>query len=348
MRTKTDGSVTQLISTINTRESEYFFTPTRVLYYISDDSKIYYIDFSGMKTDKNIDNGDGAKSGTFAENVGSVVWTYDAYSKGQGAKASDYIFYTETLSGDNSYEFYNNTYAVKYDGSDKRNIITNTSYFESESEAENYANFPEKVFKIALNAVRAEGDNSVTLYYNKSINLNSTEKAVGLYCNTFSVENGFGALKGEGKTEKMLTSLASATLFPISYAEGAIAYDSSSRYCWYNGETSEQVTGTSTKVWAVVGDYVYFTASSSATELCRINYKQPSNAETVLTAGIKVDWLNLEFDGTKFYFFDSNDYNYIHYIDIATYDNTDEEAETSFIGKMTDADIKAKKEAEEK
>lgn len=346
MRTKTDGSVTQLIGTINSRTSEYLFTPSRVLYYISDDSKIYYFDFSGMKTNKSIENGSGAVSGTLAENVGSVAWSYSNSYEGKDS-AADYIFYTETLTGDNSYEFYNNTYAVKYDGTGKTLLITNTSYFENDADAENYSNFPEKVFKVSLNAVKDEGD-FVTLYYNKSINLNSTETAVGLYCNKFDAANGFGALKGADKVEKQLTTNASTTLMPISYNDGAIAYNSSNQYCWFNGETSIQTTDTSTTVWAVSGDYAYFTANSSAKELCRTNYKQLSNVETVLTANIKVDWLKLEFDGNMFYYFDADDYNYLHYINVSTYNDNDKDAESVFIGKMNEADLKSKKEAEEK
>ena len=50
MRTKTDGSVTQLIGTINSRSSNYLFTPTRVLFSTDSNATVYYFDFSGMKT----------------------------------------------------------------------------------------------------------------------------------------------------------------------------------------------------------------------------------------------------------------------------------------------------------
>lgn len=91
MRTKTDGSVTQLIGTIGTRSAKYLFTTSRVLYYT--DNTIGYIDFSGMN-DKATDKGKGAVKGTLAENVENVVWDY----------ATDSIFYVQTAPSEDSYK----------------------------------------------------------------------------------------------------------------------------------------------------------------------------------------------------------------------------------------------------
>ena len=63
MRTKIDGSATQLIATISSRSVEYFFTPTRVWYFES--NTLSYVDFSGMKNDGDVTNGKGATSGRF-------------------------------------------------------------------------------------------------------------------------------------------------------------------------------------------------------------------------------------------------------------------------------------------
>lgn len=344
MRTKIDGSLTQLIGTINSREAQYLFTPTRVLYYLN--STISYIDFSGMKTNKEIKDGSGASHGTIASNVTSVLWNYDAaFTSGQGKAASDYIFYTQSVTGDDSYKHYNNLYAVRYDGSDSQLLISETSYL---SDGENAVDNPLKVFTIALLGSKVESDSAVTIYYTKSHYVGSAV-SVGLYCNKFTLGEGLGALTGEGKTEKQLSTQTPTVIFPISYAEGCLA-QASAGYYWYNGETSldesRQVTASSVTGWYVYGDYFYYTASSSATALYRINYKQISNAETVLKETIIINYLNLEFDGTTFYFFASDDYSYLHYIDILTFDSSDKDAKSVFIGKMTDADAKAKADAE--
>ena len=60
MRTRTDGAVTQKIGTVTSRSYNYLFTPTRILYYDGSSSSsitVRYFDFTGMSTDKSVDNG---------------------------------------------------------------------------------------------------------------------------------------------------------------------------------------------------------------------------------------------------------------------------------------------------
>lgn len=346
MRTKIDGSVTQRIGTISSRSAEYIFTPSRVLYYLN--NTISYIDFSGMDTKKSSDNAKGASSGNIADNVSSVVWNYDSsYVVGQGADISDYLFYTQTVTGDDSYKNYNNLYAVRYDGSDRRLIATETSYL---AEGEEAVNNPQKVFKYALVDSYLESDGTtVTIYYTKSFykytDGTGADTIVGLFCNKFSVDGGFDV-----SAEKRLNALASSTtMYPLGYEDGALAYNKDSVYCWYNGSNADnpiQVSGASQTVRYVKDGFAYISASSSASALYRINYKSVSNIQTVFTETMVVDWLALDFDGDNFYFFASDDYNYLHYINLSTFDYTIEDAESTFVGIMTEADAKAKAEAE--
>ena len=197
MRTKTDGSVTQLIGTINSRSSNYLFTPTRVLFSTDSNATVYYFDFSGMKENKSLSNRKGVTEGVLIENATSVVWGYDlSREAGAGAQVSDYIFYTEKLTDDsNSYEFYNKLCCVRYDGSDRRVLLDNTSFL---AEGDNYLNTPEKVFNFTLSKLFYESDNEVTLYYTKSVEINGSATSVGLYLNTFTLDGGLGAA-GEKK-----------------------------------------------------------------------------------------------------------------------------------------------------
>lgn len=354
MRTKTDGSVTQLIGTINSRSSNYLFTPTRVLFSTDSNATVYYFDFSGMKENKSLSNRKGVTEGVLIENATSVVWGYDlSREAGAGAQVSDYIFYTEKLTDDsNSYEFYNKLCCVRYDGSDRRVLLDNTSFL---AEGDNYLNTPEKVFNFTLSKLFYESDNEVTLYYTKSVEINGSATSVGLYLNTFTLDGGLGAAG-----EKKLTENSSTTFFPMGKEEG-ILLQSNSRYYLVTGTGADDiklsdgrvVIGASSTVQAVIDGYVYYT---DANALYRINLDAAAtggspNAERIIAAGVKTDWLALEFvdkgDNAFLFYFDTEEYTYTSYVVLTAFDG--EELTPVMIGDMTqaDKDAKAEEDAEE-
>lgn len=354
MRTKTDGSVTQLIGTINSRSSNYLFTPTRVLFSTDSNATVYYFDFSGMKENKSLSNRKGVTEGVLIENATSVVWGYDlSREAGAGAQVSDYIFYTEKLTDDsNSYEFYNKLCCVRYDGSDRRVLLDNTSFL---AEGDNYLNTPEKVFNFTLSKLFYESDNEVTLYYTKSVEINGSATSVGLYLNTFTLDGGLGAAG-----EKKLTENSSTTFFPMGKDEG-ILLQSNSKYYLVTGTGADDiklsdgrvVIGASSTVQAVIDGYVYYT---DANALYRINLDAAAtggspNAERIIAAGVKTDWLALEFvdkgDNALLFYFDTEEYTYTSYVGLTAFDG--EELTPVMIGDMTqaDKDAKAEEDAEE-
>lgn len=354
MRTKTDGSLTQLIGTINSRSSNYLFTPTRVLFSTDSNATVYYFDFSGMKENKSLSNRKGVTEGVLIENATSVVWGYDlSREAGAGAQVSDYIFYTEKLTDDsNSYEFYNKLCCVRYDGSDRRVLLDNTSFL---AEGDNYLNTPEKVFNFTLSKLFYESDNEVTLYYTKSVEINGSATSAGLYLNTFTLDGGLGAAG-----EKKLTENSSTTFFPMGKAEG-ILLQSNSRYYLVTGTGADDiklsdgrvVIGASSTVQAVIDGYVYYT---DANALYRINLDAAAtggspNAERIIAAGVKTDWLALEFvdkgDNALLFYFDTEEYTYTSYVVLTAFDG--EELTPVMIGDMTqaDKDAKAEEDAEE-
>ena len=317
MRTKTDGSVTQLIGTIGTRSAKYIFTKSRVLYYTN--NTIGFIDFSKMN-DKATDKGKGAVKGTLAENVENVVWDY----------ATDSIFYVQTAPSEDSYKNYNNLCTIKADGSGQKVLATqNTFVAEGKDPVQDQLH----VFKYNILNLYVESDGDCTLYYTKSHTLNSESKSDGLFMAKASNVKG---------TEKNLNMIASTTLVPLGYAEGALAYNSDSVYCWYNGVEKEnpvQVTTTSQTIWKVDQQkgIVYFTASSSASSISKISYREAKdNATVIMEEGIKTDWLVLDFVGNDFYFFASDDDNYLHTVNLETFDKDAEDAASTYIGCPTD------------
>ncbi len=320
MRTKIDGSVTQRLGKINSRSAEYIFTETRVLYYLS--NTISYIDFSGIKTNKSSDSPKGIEKGNIAENVANVVWAY-------GCKE---IFYVQNLTGSDSYKNYNKLYAVGVDGSNNRLLATeNTFLAENEKPVEN----PMKVFKYTLKDLFVEADGSATIYYTKSYTLDGTATDTGLYCAKAADFKG---------SEKKLNDLASNTMFPLGYADGALAYgQDGSHYIWYNGEnagTPLAVIKKDQKIWKVdpVEGVAYVTASSSVSELYKIAYKTVGNPEVIIKEGMKVDWLKLDFVGDDLFFFATSDNNMMHYVNVKTFDKDAKDAKSEYAGFVRDED----------
>ena len=327
MRTKTDGSVTQLIGTIGTRSAKYMFTESRVLYFVI--NTIGYIDFSGMN-DKTTDKGKGAVKGTLVENVENVVWDY----------ATDTIFFVESAPSKDSYKNYNNLCSIKADGSDKKTLATIDTFV---SEGKDPVNDQLNVFKYSLVNMYVEEDGDCTLYYTKSHTLNGESITDGLFMAKASNFKG---------TQKLLNKIASTALVPLGYGKedalaGALAYNSQSVYCWYNGEVDEdgnvknplQVTSSSQTIWKVdqTNGIVYFTSTSSATSISKISYREAKdNATVIMAEGIKTDWLVLDFVGNDFFFFATDDENYLHTINLDTFDKNAEDAKSTYIGCPTD------------
>ncbi|MEG2540665.1 MAG: hypothetical protein RSB59_02675, partial [Clostridia bacterium] len=339
MRTSLDAKTTQRIGTINSREAEYFFTPSRVFYFLN--KTISYIDFSGMKGNKPINDGKGAVGGTLAENVENVLWKYDSsYLAGQGAEVTDYIFYTQTLTGDNSFEAYNNTYAVKYDGSGLKTLITKDTFL-TQAEKDDIKASPSNVYKyqnkiatVQLNDIFVEADGNATLYYSKKHKIN--EEAFDTAC-LYMAKFNFATGELDITTEKQLTVLATTFIYPLGYAVGAIAVTGGD-FTLYDGNAAHgkapAVLASGNTIQTVIAGTVYFTASG-ATELSAIKLPEwnetdskwvsPENAKKVIGEPIKADWLKLEFIGTKFYFVNTK-YSYVQFIDMATFNPDDKDA----------------------
>lgn len=328
MRTKIDGSVTQLIATINSRSSQYLFTPSRILYKEASATTVYYVDFSGMDTTKSSDNAKGVTGGVFLENVETVLWDYN----------SEYVYYTETVTGDMSYEFCNTLNAIKYDGTDKKVLADKHTYL-TETEKENYVDyFPTKVFSFTLVDMVVE-DGGATLYYNKANYVGSQEESRGLFVNKVAFGGDF-----DTTTEKHLSKNTSlGTVYPLGYEGGALVSTSASKIYHVTDATASTtddiIIGRAATVQYVAGDTVYYTDANGG-KLYSISLTAYENEKVVLEAGIVTDWLKLEFVGNTLFFFDSNDYSYLFAKDLTSDDDA------TMLGFMNDADKAAKEEAE--
>jgi len=350
MRTKIDGSITQKIYTLANRSYPYIFTPSRILYYNA--NVIYAIDFSGMKTSKNISDGSGAYRTELVTSVNSYTWKYDTnYSIAQSSAASDYIIYTTaTTDQAQAHRNCNELNIIKVDGSGKKNLAKFDTYTID--------------YKIALIDSVIENDNIFTIYYTKTKLVGSTDTIEGVFCNKVQISD----LSFDVATEKQLTASNQTKVFPLSYEKGALITDTTDSFIYYlNGtagtaETySQKVIGKTTATVQFVAevegkDYVYYTDSASAKSLYRINLIENegknANEALVLTAGtIKLDWTKLDIikKGARidFFYFNTDDYSYLHRVNVAAFDGSTKITESDLFGKMTDADIATKKAAEE-
>ena len=332
MRTKIDGSATQLIATINSRSSEYLFTATRILYKTS--STINYIDFSGMKNNGSSASQAGVTGGVLIENVESVMWDMN----------SEYIYFTETVTGDTSYEFCNTLNSIKVDGTDKKVLADKLTYL-AEAEKENYTDFfSTKVFSFTLVDMVLE-NGGATLFYTKSNYINSQAEGRGLFVNKIAFGGDF-----DKATEKQISknTTISAT-YGLGYEKGALVTVSSNIYLALtaDGITTDQtpVIGKAVTIQTIVNGVVYYTDSTGG-KIYAISLDGTDNEKVVYEAKFNTSWLSLELinadeNNITFAYFNSDDYNYVYIANIL------KDEEGKMIGIMNDADKEAKEKAEE-
>lgn len=341
MRTSLDGTITQLLFTASSRSLQYWFMPKRIVVYSN--NTITTIDFTSLKETKEISKVSGdVVTRKIAENVTSIVFKPDNDWKGS-ATLGDYIFYTKSVK--ETYKNYNELFAVKHDTGKVTKLATLETYTAASA--------------ISLIDGVLESDSQMTLYYTK------TEEGAskGLFVNKVDT-----SLSWSVDTEKRLTSVNQTSIYPVSYEDGALVSDSttSSTYLLDGTGDIENVYVDANKILnsssysiknvskgADGNLYVYYCASSEPKALYRINLRPTEgtspNAVEVITATFNVSWLSLDFitdgDQTTVYYFDSNDYNYVHAYNLASFDGNTVD-ETTFIGQMTKADKEAKEKAE--
>lgn len=346
MRTSLDGTVTQLIFTANSRSLQYWFMPTRIVVY--NNSNLTAIDFTALQETKSISKvSKKVTTSQIATNVTSVVFKQDAeWSASQGKSMSDYVFYTKTVTGTEAYKNYNELYMIKYDGSGKKLLAGDKAFGETN-------------YKLTLNGGVLEGDSQMTLVYVKQHVEGTATKTDGLYMNKVGLDGSF-----DKANEKCLTtSITSTTVtnYPVSYEKGALVTSGDEIYLLDGTKSGEAVFSEDAKVVGKASMsiryvakntdgnyYAYYGATSSIPTLFRINLLPNEgaspNEDVVLEEKFGTSWIEFDFitvgNDTFVYFFDTNDYNYVHGYKLSAYNG--EKGKTELIAKMTSADKKSK------
>jgi hypothetical protein len=335
MRTKIDGSATQLIATINSRTSQYLFTESRIL--VSNGTSINYIDFSGMKGNGSSRSKAGVKTGVLAENVESFKWDMNC----------DYVYFTETVTGDTSYEFCNTLNAIKIDGTEDKKVFADKLTYLNDEEKKNYTDFfSTKVFNFALVDMVVEADGA-TLYYTKSTYINSQKEVQGLFVNKVAFGGDF-AVANEKQISKNTTI---STVYGLNFADGALVTIGSNIYLANSAEgvttDNTPVIGRAATIQTIHNGVVYYTDSTGG-KVYAINLDGTNNEDVVFEAKFNTSWLNLEInaegDNLMIAFFNSDYYNYLHVANIMS------DEDSTMLGIINDADKEAieKAEAEKK
>lgn len=334
MRTKIDGSATQRIATIGNRNSQYLFTESRILVKNTANASVDYYDFTGMSDNGSSNNAKGVTTGVLAENVEQVLWDMN----------SDYIYFTETVTGDTSYEFCNTLNMVKIDGTEEKKVLADKLTYLAEAEKENYTDFfSTKVFSFTLSDLVVEKD-SVALFYTKSTFINSAKESQGLFVNRISADGKF-AVENEKHISKNSTI---SSVYGLGYEDGALVTISSKIYHATSAEdyTTEQipVIGKAATIQTIHNGVVYYTDSTGG-KIYAINLDGTNNESVVYEAKFNTSWLSLEFnaegDKLMFAFFNSDDYNYLHVVNILA------DEDSTMYGIINDADKEAIAKAEE-
>lgn len=167
MRTRIDAKVTTLLATVEGRDIDYYFTPTRVFYKRASHSTVNYIDFSAVDDSQSSNDGAGIVHDVFLENVETVKWIYSQMSK--------YIYYT-TKTGDVGSKFYNTLNRILPDGTGQEVLIDENSYSSTKDDGDSNKN----TFRIDLIDLEHSGSEGHLIYTKTSLN-DGQEKLEGFF-----------------------------------------------------------------------------------------------------------------------------------------------------------------------
>lgn len=348
-RTKIDGTNTQEIAVATGSSLKYKFSPTGLSYFIS--NKLYFVDYAGKA------NASGIKA-TEIENVTAVFYTQSqTYDPGSDAvNYADFFFYTKSvLDEDDVRQNFNEVYAASCDGRVNKLLLHEKTYSDDPTNLEQYT------FDVKAALPEADG---VTLFYNKTYTTGqSTVNQAGLFGAKFtSADFNFDKTK---EVRYYISDTALSKIMPISLTEGIYVYDSTSKpYILkpMNGNELVKVEcgGKSSMTPMFIqkealpanageGYYVYYNSGSNIGKMpimTAAGDKFEHNETLIVKGNVSVDFAMCERIGNYFFYINSGEYNYTYMFDAANLNPDYEKNSNVLIGTMTEADAKAKEEAD--
>lgn len=352
MKVNLNGTGTQKLGTIMGLDFQYKFVNGYLVYYKNNTITICKMEenLPAVKTIKDV--------------TGIVMPKTEYYEKGK-EYASDYIFYTRSLTDDESKDGSKNNMlcAVKCDGTNQIDIIGKTTTFADSTIAKNE-------YTTTLKNYLVDGEN-ITIFYTRkdAINGQLSEK---LYSYTFKVAD----LKQEKdkvyfnkENEKLIFNNAVSSFTP--YASDSVVEISDKTIYLYKNGVKTQLTyigdagvfdGTLVQFRKekVGEDNVVMMYYTKSTGMFKVVFERNGNVaieapEKIYDGAIGANVFGNEFIGDYFYFDYSAKKDYVYRINVNKVSTTEKLEEGSskvnpeLVGKMTKADADAlKKEEEEK
>ena len=298
LRTKIDGTGTQLILEWGDKAVKYKYTADALVIYDSAETKLYSKDLTAKKFDED-EPGD-----LIDEDVASVYFIKnESYDPKVTAPVADYVIYTK--NSDKDYEYSNALYITDARGKNKKEVIGENTYTG--------AKYSVKVLATSVT------DEKLAIYYTKTsyIGTSSSGTVEGTYAYEFQDKNFvFSALN-----EKCLATEDLSSIYPISYAAGVVKTGSKARIYYTDGRAAKAFGDLSLDtLLAVENDTFYFLNSDNV--LLYYPMDGESNVHYAYTTGEKfmTSFTGAEYFDGYFYFILDDDYDYMARIKLSEVD----------------------------
>ena len=326
LRTKIDGTGTQLILNWDNTSVQYKYTPKALVFYDNSESKLYSKDLSAKKFKKN-------KPGEcIAEDVASVHFPKnESYDPAKGETIGDYVLYTK--NSEDSYDSTNTLYAVDPLGNDTKTLIGATTF--------------DAKYNVKVITSKVEGD-KLSIYYTKTSYVGTSSS--GTVVGTFAYQFADKSFAFDAKNEAKLSDSELSTLYPISYADGVVKTGEKSVIYYTNGAEPKTFGVLNLNTLLTVKDGVFYYLNSDKVMLY-YPLSGEKNVHYAYTTGEKFmddsSFIAAEYFDGYVYFILDDDYDYMARIRLADIDiYSDKEAAVTRVAIVTAEDQAKMDEAE--
>ena len=329
MRTKIDGTGTQVILNWDDTSVKYKYTANALVFFDSANGKLYSKALNVKKFKKN-------KPGDLIdEDVAAVHFVKnETYDPKADASVADYVLYTK--KSEDAYEYSNTLYISDARGSkdSKKAVIGADSYADG---------------KYSISVVASSvTDEKLAIYYTKTsyVGTSSSGTVVGTYAYQFSDKTfAFAAAN-----EVCLSTEDLSTLSPISYAEGVVKTGSNARIYYTDGREVSTFGALELSTFLCVKDNCFYYLNGDGI-LLYYPVTKDANAHYAYTTGEKfmTSFTGAEYFDGYFYFIQDDDYDYMSRVKLSEIDiYSGKDATVTRVALITAADKTKMEEAEKK
>ena len=329
LRTKIDGTGTQVILNWDDTSVKYKYTANALVYFDSANSKLYSKDLTVKKFKKN-------KPGDLIdEDVASVHFIKnETYDPKASSSVADCVLYTK--KSEDAYEYTNTLYISDARGtkSSKKTLIGADSYAGGK-------------YSVNVLASSVSGE-KLAIYYSKTsyVGTSSSGTVEGTYAYEFQ-DNTFAF---NAANEVCLSNQELSGLFPLSYAEGVVKTGSNAQIYHTNGDAVTTFGSLNLGTLLCVQNNNFYYLNGDGV-LLYYPLDKSANAHYAYTTGekFKTGFTGAEYFDGYFYFIQEDDYNYMARVKLSEIDvHSGKDAAVTRVALVTAADKTKMDEAAKK